>query len=434
MPKLIINSNPNPTNVNPGHYHIYLRQDNGVEVRQQLVGFSYFGEVGGLKTIPQNDGYVLLKAPDGTADGTTPFSCQSSSNVIRMTYEQWFDLLQSYKINFSRIFVFPDPEPSCYPFDHPNGPQYDLDAPGSLYLTLLQRYILYAQRRNIIVQISLAGVQTLRPRPWKFHPMNASPKDSGLPNNKNGYLNTIDGRTKFCVMQKPAGTVDTEPMKNYRTQSKMLDWILNVSSWAWNVVYELFNEPGGTIDDLVSQLDWLVTMAIWLDERLRDPVTGGHTHLITLNSGPELLAADSNNVLKRLLFDAQGKPRTHPLIDVFSFHGDQWGGKPGAAIRTAEQPNTPLTVDEIRQATIDAVKLFYSMALDAAGNVVQGSPVALICDSDGQYRAQDSPERYAGVVLKDLKLDYNHRWSDVWLTQLRLCGQLNGIKNSVPLK
>jgi hypothetical protein len=421
MPKLII-KNQTPTAGSPGHSHVYLRSDSGVEVRQQLVGFSYFGEVGGLRMIPPSS-YVTLNQYNGSSDWTKAISCNSNDTVVQMSFEQWFDMLATHGINFSRVFVYPEPEPACYPFDRPDGTHYDLNAPGSLYLTLLQRYIIYAQKRNIIVQISLAGLQTLRPAQWAFHPMNAK-------NNINGYLRTDDGRMKFCLMQEPVGAVDTEPELNYQTQSKALDWILNVSSWAWNVVYELFNEPGGK-EEVVDQINWLVTMANWLDTRLRDPATGGHTHLITLNSGPTFLAANGNNILKRMLFDAQGNRRLHPLIDVFSFHGTDWGGDRGSSDRPNANGNTPLLRDTIREATRSAVNSFYSMPIDVAGNKVQGSPVALIFDSDAQYRAQDSPELYGGVVLKDLGLDYNHRWSEFWLSQSKLCRQVNGIKNAL---
>jgi hypothetical protein len=429
MPKLIIKSQT-PTAGSPGHYHVYLQSDSGAEVRQQLVGFSYFGEVGGLRMIPASK-YVVLDQYNGSSDWTQAVSCASDSTVIRMSYEQWFDMLASHGINFSRIFVYPEPEPACYLFDRPDGTHYDLNAPGSLYLTLLQRYIIYAQKRNIIVQISLAGIQTLRPAQWAYHPMNAN---STKPNNINGYLRTNDGRTKFCVIQEPVGAVDTEPELNYQTQSKALDWILNASSWAWNVVYELFNEPGGTDIPLVDQINWLVTTANWLDTRLRDPATGGHTHLITLNSGPALLAADGNNILKRMLFDAQGNRRLHPLIDVFSFHGTDWGGDRGSSTRPDANGNPPWTSDMIREVMRNTVNSFYSMPIDMAGNKVQGSPVALIFDSDAQYRAQDSPETYGRVVLQDLKLDYNHRWSDFWLSQSRLCRQVNGIQKALLVK
>lgn len=424
MPRLIIKPNTNPNPDNPGRYHVFLRSDSGVETRHRLVGFSYFGEVGGLRVIPANN-YVVLDQYNGSSDWTQAISCSSNSTAIRMSYQQWFDLLADNKINFSRVFVYPDVEPAWYPFDRTqDGTHYNLNSPGSMYLTLLQRYILYAQQRGIVVQISLAGIQTLRPAKWAFHPMNAA-------KNVNGYLQTNDGRTKFCVMQPPVGAVDTEPELNYRTQSTALDWILNASKWAWNVVYELFNEPGGTADNLVGEINWLVTMAKWLDERLRDTATGGRTHLVSLNAGPELLAADDKNILKRLLFDAQGKRREHPLIDLFSFHGPQWGGDAGVAQRTADNPNPPLLDDAILRATRAAIRSFYNTAIDAAGNTVPGSPVGIICDSDAHYRAQDSPETYAAVILGDLQLDYNHRWSSVWLSQSRLCAQVQGIKNAV---
>jgi hypothetical protein len=426
MPKLIIKSNPTQPAGNPGHYHVYLRPDSGADTRQQLVGFSYFGEVGGLRVIPASN-YVVLDQFNGSSDWTQAISCGSNSTAIRMSFEQWFDLLADHGINFSRVFVYPDVEPAHYPCDRPDGTHYDLNAPGSFYLTLLQRYIIYAQRRNVIVQISLAGIQTLRPAKWAFHPMNANP---AMPKNVNGFLQTDDGRKKFCVIKAPVGTAATEPELNYQAQFKIIDWIVNVSGWAWNVVYELFNEPGGTADNTVGEINWLVTVANWLDTRLRDSATGGHTHLITLNAGPELLTRDGNNILKRMLFDAQGNRRAHPLVDVFSFHGSQWGGNSGDS-HSDHRPNPPLSRAEIRDATRNAVNSFYSTPIDVAGNVVQGSPVALICDSDAHYRAQDSPGLYASVVLKDLKLDYNHRWSSFWLSQSRLCSQVNGIQNAV---
>lgn len=424
-PGLFVKANPSRTADNPGHYHVYRRADDGTVSRQQIVGFSYFGEVGGLKVIPA-DNYVVLDMYNGSADWTQAISASSSSTAIRMSYEQWFDLLADHGINFSRIFVYPDVEQAYYPCDKPNGVKYDLASPGSSYLNLLQRYILYAQRRNIIVQISFAGVQTLRGGEWGFHPMNAN-------NNVNLFLNTADGRKKFCVIAPPSGAVNTEPEKNYEAQFRILEWIVAASSWAWNVVYELFNEPGGT-DAITGELDWLVAVATWLDLRLRvNPAipNSGHTHLITLNSGPTLLTQDTtqvqNNVLKRMLFDASGIRRTHPLIDVFSFHGTQWGNERGKADRPPGG-NQALAAQLIENGTRSALSTFYSNKLET-GKVVEGSPVALICDSDAQYRAQDNPKVYAGVVLNTLQLDYNHRWSSYWLSQANLCHQVEGIQN-----
>jgi hypothetical protein len=425
MARLIVKLNSTRPPGNPGHYHIYLQPDSGPDVRHQLVGFSYFGEVGGLRVIPASD-YVVLDQYNGLSNWGQAISCSSNSTAIRMSYEQWFDLLATHGINFSRIFVYPDVEQAHYPYDMPDGTHYDLNWPGSFYLTLLQRYILYAQRRNIIVQISFAGVQTLRPAKWAFHPMNAA-------RNVNGYLQTNDGRTKFCVIQQPDQVVDTEAEKNYQSQFKIMEWIIEVSSWAWNVVYELFNEPGGTTDVVEGQFNWLVMVANWLDARLRDPQTGGHTHLITLNSGPNLLRPDSNNILKPMLFDAQGNRRAHPLIDVFSFHGSQWGSDAATPhLSPTEDPYSAKSDTEIADATRNAVNSFYGKAIDGLGNKVEGSPVAIICDSDAHYRAQDNPGAYANVVLNLLKLDYNHRWSEFWLSQAKLCRQVQGIQSAVP--
>lgn len=416
-----------PTANLPARNHIYARLDD-VESRKRIAGFSYYGEVGGLKSIA--DG-VYVKLDLHPSPTTNPPNPNSNSTAIHMTFDQWFDLLKSHKVNMSRVFVYPDREPAFYLFDRVwNSTEYDINMPGSMYLTLLQRYIQAAERRGIIVQITLAGTHSLRPAEWVFHPMN------GAINNSQ-YLSAANGNKKFFKMRPPNAAPATDEEKwNYAVQSKTLDWILNASNWSWNVIYELFNEPTPDENIAPEQRKWLITMAKWLDERLRARNGGVRRHLVSMNASKEFLTPD-NNILKELLFDEQGNRRAQPLIDVFSFHGAQWGEYPGKPTRDPDVPDDfePVPRSKIENATRAAVKAFYNQEINFGNNVtkkVQGSPVALIMDSDAHYYAQDSPDVYGGIVMRELDLDYNHRWHEYWLSQKRLCKQLGWLKQAVP--
>lgn len=413
-----------PTSDLPARNHIYVRLDD-VEKRKRIAGFSYFGEVGGLKKLPDDGKYVKLDLhPSPT---TKPPDPNSNSTAIHMTFDQWFDLLQSHKINMSRVFVYPDVEPACYLFDRVwNSTEYDINMPGSLYLNLLQRYIQLAERRGIIVQITIAGSHTLRPSEWVFHPMN------GAINNSD-FLSATNGKEKFFKMRPPNDPAATAEEKwNYEVQSKTLDWILNMSCWSWNVIYELFNEPSTNAPE---QRRWLITMAKWLDERLRARSGGVRRHLISMNASAEFLVPN-NNILKELLFDEAGNRRKPPLVDVFSFHGLQWGDDPKIPTRPNNTTgHQPAPASEIEKKTRNAVKAFYNQEINLGNDVtkkVQGSDIALIMDSDGHYAAQDSPDVYGKSVMQTLDMDYNHRWQEFWLSQKRLCDQLKWMKTATP--
>lgn len=439
-----------PTDTQPARYHIYVGSPNGSGMRRRIMGFSYFGEVGGRKSLPPNKPYVVLIPPGKTSatgeEKTEPVDEKVRQDQIRMTYAKWLDKLKNNKINMSRIFVYIDVEPEHCLFDlTPNGKRYNLNQPNADYFYRLKKYVEMAAERDIIVQITLAGSQTLKAEDddsWSFHPMKKENNTSNkyLATNPDHPQKPTDGLDKFFVMSAPDSPGNEEQKWNYEVQSRTLDWLLDATSGYWNVIYELFNEPPVNLQPSEDARKWLVTTAKWLDERLKARNNGVRKHLVALNAPNKYLYNNDSRleILRQLLFDENGKKLERPLIDVFCFHGMQWGGATGRGQRpNNDKGNPPLPLkdrDMIRTTTIDAVNRFYNKQFDFGGNNkphVKDFPIAVIIDSDGQYCAQDSPKIYGSIVMNELDLDYNHRWSDFWLSKDRLTGQLAELKEAV---
>src|SRR5688572_30482121 len=105
MRRIIVKQNTAQTNSNPARYHTHLRLDDGTEPQLKLAGFSYFGEVNGLRHIPE-DNYIVLYSDRNTPDWDRVLNQGSPEKRIRMTYTQWLQMLATHKVNLVRIWPF----------------------------------------------------------------------------------------------------------------------------------------------------------------------------------------------------------------------------------------------------------------------------------------------------------------------------------------
>lgn len=197
-------------------------------------------------------------------------------------------------------------------------------------------------------------------------------------------------------------------------------------------MFELFNEPNANLG-ATQVVNWLATVAKWVDAKIRNPQTNVRSHLVTINAPFDLLSVtrEGGSILKPLLLDGAGMVRKSPLIDAYQFHGEQWGGDDGLR-DCAARPQPPLDRTVIRQKTQTAIDAFYNRKLDATlPHVVGDAPVAVICDGDAHFHAQDHPEAYALVCFNN-GVSYIHRWSNCYLSQGKLKAQIAALKTVIP--
>jgi hypothetical protein len=448
MQRLFLKKNAQVGPAAPSRFQIWHRGVDGSEREMRLTGFSYYGEISGLRPRP-TDKFVEL-IPDGAAineDWRAALRNDASTRVL-MTYGQWLAFLAEHNVNHSRIFVFPEVAVKAVPFarypaGHPKAGKFDLNTQSAPFFGRLRRYLGLARRKGIVVQISFASIQSLRDRPrlandadWNAHPFNAK-------NNGQGFIVTPDdpnnpddqkpgGIPHFCRIQEPSGAADTVPEKLYLAQKQMVDWIVDAAKPYWNVMFEIFNEPN---HNLAGAENWHFQVARWLDAKLREPGASERSHLVTLNAPEDLLRHDrpKGSLLRALLLQ-NGQRRAVPLVDVYQFHGSQWGGPSGFAA-CDRRPNPRPTQEEVANITRlarAAVNGFYARFLDTAGTIpIEGSRVAVICDGDAHYTAQDNPGVYARVA-SGLGLSYIHRWNECHLSQGKLKAQAAALSQAVP--
>lgn len=426
MRRLFIKANTSVTTSNPAKYHIYLKKDDGSEQQILFAGFSYYGEIAGLR-VPPADRFVQLSYDfDPPNENWQAALADDTKTIVKMTYGQWIRFLSDHKINHSRIFCFPEVACAVYPI-HRYGAtapplwinKYDLNLFNTLYTRVLTRYLELARRKGIVVQISFASVQSLRDAPgvddWNEHPFNKK-------NNINGFIDAPDGRTQFC---------DIASHPNYlAAEKRMVEGIVNAAKPYWNVMFELFNEP---FPNLTGVVDWHRQVATWVHNLLRDPTTGERSHLVTFNAPAELLdpLLPGGSILAKLLMDGAGNRLPIPLVDAYQFHGNQWGGDSGTR-DCASRPQAPGTAAAITEATRNAVNAFYDRWIDAGHRFkVAQSRVAIICDADAHSKAQDRPDVY-GAAAFGLELSYVHRWMDCYLTQGKVKSQADALAAVVP--
>lgn len=134
-------------------------------------------------------------------------------------------------------------------------------------------------------------------------------------------------------------------------------------------MFELFNEPNANLGE-VAVVNWFTAVAGWVDAKIRDPQTGVRSHLVTMNAPADLLSntRTGGSLLVPLLLDAAGNVRPSPLVDVFQFHGNQWGGDSGVhdCLQRPQAASPVATIDTATQAAIDG---FYNRAIDPAGDI-----------------------------------------------------------------
>jgi len=402
-------------------YQIWIDR-NGVQQEIRFAGFSYYGEVSGLLDPPSSDFVELMPDHDPPNENWQVALAHPNNTTVVMTYGQWMAFLADHRVNQTRLFCFPEVFCDDYPILRVVGGKYNLRRPGDPFLGRLTRYLELARRKGIVVQISFASIQMLRNNPstpgdWKANPFNAA-------NNVNGFINAPNGVGAFCKLGATLGLEDAEKL--------YIDAVVDAAKPYWNVMFELFNEPNANLGELAI-VNWFAAVAGWVDAKIRDPQTGLRSHLVTMNAPADLLSNTRNggSLLKPLLLDAAGNVRPSPLIDVFQFHGSQWGGDSGVhdCSQRPQPASDGATIDAATKAAIDG---FYNRAIDAAGtHHVSEAPVAVICDSDAHDRAQDHPEVYAPVCFNN-DVSYIHRWSGCYLTQGKVKAQIEALQSAIP--
>lgn len=395
--KLFVKLNPNRTDANPAKYHVWMRDystNPPTDSRFQLSGFSYFGEVGGLRHIPEGPEYVVLYPDRNSPDRVVSVAGTPPQPGIRRTYAQYLAHLAAHKVTMVRTWAFEPYNPAeSYPFFHHFGSdQYNLDVISTRYLRRLVRFIEIARRHGIVVHLTIASCQMLRLNLWNNIPF--SPKHS-----------TVDyfaGTPKeaFCsIGDGPANA-------RYRVERALISKLTEAVKPYWNVMFELMNEAG--VPPVPVELaQWHRKVATWLTEDLPDG-EGGRSHLITtspLYKEQPVLEDYRTPIMNECFVNRKS------LIDVVSFHGGGWGGPDDT------NPGEPT----IRAETRKAVNTFYQQ--------FPNHQTAVICDSDAMPIAQQRPDLYGKIVL-GLNLDYGHRWQETYLAPGEFENQLDRMETA----
>ncbi len=375
MRRLIIKPNPTASDADPAKYHTHIHLDDGSEPRIILAGFSYFGEIGGLRHIPPDKHVVLYPERDGD-DWKRVLKWGSSDEHIRCTFRPWLKFLADHHVNLVRAWVFDLNEADSYPFFHRFGQSlYNLQAQSTRYLRRLIRFIDLARIHGIVVHLTLSSDQMLRGPQWPkfpFHPNHAQ-------------ADPATGTEFFTT--SGSSFLDFSDPRRQQIERTMISWLTAAVKPFWNVMFEVVNE-GGFSQDKQKVADWARTIRGWLVEDLKD-AQGNRTHLITTS------AVDDR------IYNAV-------TPDIISLHGGGWGGS----------PETPDPTADTRNKVRDLYNRFTF-------------PFAVICDSDAFAVAQNDPKTYAAVAVQNLKLNYAHRWSDRFLSFSLLYSQINSLAASI---
>jgi hypothetical protein len=398
MRRLIIKPNPAwNESADPSRFHTHIRLENGTEPRLKLSGFSYFGEIGALRhiPIPSPDGSVVL-FPEHEATDWQRLTSQQT-NKIRLTYAQYLALLAAHDVNLVRVWLFDLNEGDSYPFFHLFGAdKYDLNKASTRYRRRLLRFVDLARKYGIVVHLTIASDQMLRPASWKKMPFYHA--------QSNGQFAGEDGFTSFLDI----GTPEAPKQPRYGILREMVRSVVTAVKPFWNVMFEILNEAGVRAETHTQVVQWHKTVARWLDEDLNDG-TGKRTHLVTI-SAVHTPVNIRGQIINALVHNGEN------LVDVVSLHGAQWGGPDTG---TAPPPEDQIAADTSAKVT----------ALYAAH---PGRPFAVICDSDAFPLAQRNPQIYAKACLQRQNLNYAHRWHSSFLSTGGLMGQLNGMKLATP--
>jgi len=398
-------------------YDLYLRamDENGLEIYQRvnLCGFSYFLELAGLSADRGIELWSLLD-PEATEFPEYPKKLPPpilSGGKYGMMFEDYLDRLQAYKINFCRLFVFPLFDFEYTPYGNKDGHKYDLENVSTVYLDRLSEFIKNARDRGIIVCLSLFSSQMLKKDTWDFHPFNVANNTTGNVDPKAGYFGDEDGQPLrnglglFCNVNE--GSPPANAQKTFVTQ------IVNRTMPYWNVIYEIFNEPGNKTIPVANATPWIKMVAGWINDLLKVG-TGTRARLIAITSLDELLP----ELMAALL------PQDGPLVDVFSFHGEQWGGESGKSDEACTGTHD-ISVDDIKAGETEVINQVTNETYHHPGindaikrfHVDSNYSVALIFDSDSLYWAQKEPANYVQACLEK-RASFNYRWSADYLNTI----------------
>ncbi len=400
MRRLIVKPNPAwNDSTNPARFHTHIRLDNGTEPRLKLSGFSYFGEIGGLRHIPVglDAGGSVVLFPEHEATDWQRVTGGQSSNRIRLLYSQYLAMLAAHDVNLVRVWLFDLNEGDSYPFFHLFGAdKYDLNKASTRYRRRLLRFVDLARRHGIVVHLTIASDQMLRQASWKRMPFYHA--------QSNGQFSGEAGFTSFLDI----GTPEAPKQPRYGILRDMVRSVVTAVKPFWNVMFEIMNEAGVRAEAHPHVVQWHKTVARWLDEDLNDG-TGKRTHLVTIsavNTPVDIRA----QIINALVHNGEN------LVDVVSLHGNQWGGP--------DTGTTPPPEDQIAASTSAQLKTLYAAH--------PGRAFSVICDSDAFPLAQRNPAIYAKVALQRQNLNYAHRWHETFLSYAGLNGQLGGMKLATP--
>ena len=386
-------------------FDIYYMRNN-VPTRVNLCGFSFFGELNGLRP-EAPDGIDLLSPADG--GGSQP---DLMGPRYAMKFEYYLDQLKAARINFVRAWILNDFPVRVYPFEKLGG-KYLLQNVSQAYLTRLADFVSRARDRGIVVCITLSARQSLLRNSgmaWQNNPFN---KDL----NGNGFIVGITdpddskyangGLYEFCDIEPPdppdtnynSGPSWNKKEKLYWVQRNLITKVVTATKPYWNVMYEIMNEPAQVMTGVV---DWHITVGTWLKNLLWDAPNNRRKRLVMINAPNNLI--DNPNPELRLV----DRMRNAGLADVFALHGGQWGGSSGRPDPDLCQA-LQITQSQHVQDILDGI--FGSSGIKNAMQRFANRPFALVFDADALYWAQNLPKNYVQEVL-NVDGSFNYRWNN----------------------
>lgn len=376
-----------------------------------LCGFSFFDEVNGLD--PQATAGIDLDPSYGAI-----FSPPGFPNKYRIGFTQYLDTLKGKGINYLRIWLLSLDRAPYNTFQKNDAGKYDLSKLNNVvdsghpkpYFQRLEQFIKLARDHGMVICLSLFSVQMIRKYVnhkdpsdtehwWKINPFNKAQNLNGLlPGGQQAAVE--DARPLFCKIQEPGGA-DPVQVRLYTLQKDLVTEVVKWTKPYWNVVYELFNEPGTTGDAFVVEniVDWHVKAVGWIKAAL-GPDT---RRLISITAQDVLLPQllDSLNVRTN---DSPGD------VDLAGLHGNQWGGYSKENIGQACAGAAPSDADIVNGSN-DRPGIL--TVIDANKN----RRLALMFDCDAHYLAQKYPAAYLTQTLK-ARGNFNYRWADTFLRKV----------------
>lgn len=395
---------------NPFYYSLFQQTSASDRSRVVLCGFSFFDEVNGLD--PQATEGIDLDPSYGALA-----SVPGQPHKYHIGFTQYLDALKGKGINYLRIWLLSLDRAPFFPFQK-SGAQYDLSKLDNVvdsrhpkpYFQRLEQFIKLARDRGMIICLSFFSVQMIRKYVnrmdasdinhwWKINPFNKAQNVNGLL--PGGQEDEADQALKlFCKIQEPGGADPTQ-VRLYALQKDLVTEVVKWTKPYWNVVYELFNEPGITGDDFVVDniVDWHIKAVGWIKAAL-----GPDTRRLISITAQDVLLPQLLDALNVRSNDSAGD------IDIAGLHGNQWGGDSKANINQACAALAP-----------------------SDGDIINGSPghpgiltviganknrrLALVFDCDAHYLAQKYPAVYLAQTLK-ARGSFNYRWAGTFLRKV----------------